>query len=360
MIKNRKSVLFLINSISDYRVATYNRIAEEFDLTMAYLEKDDTKSTCIFKKIKVNCYHIRSLKIVGYGLRKLCKNYDVVMFTPDLHNVDLCLLPFLPHKYKTISWSIGIRASYTRPYQLDRKHNFVDKVFAKVLSYCDATIVYMDCVKQFWTETEIPHKKIFVAKNTTPIYPVEFISEHKKDFIFVGTLYKKKGLDKLIESFKKVVDSNPTSQTKLQIVGGGAERDAIEQMIENLNLGDKVIMHGPIYEESMLASLFQKSIISISPTQAGLSVAKSMGYGVPFVTRRDAITGGEIYHITNDVNGIIYDNDSDLPEIMSSAINHRDRFVEMGLSAKNYYDNNATVSHMAQGVIDAIKYSLSL
>lgn len=218
----------------------------------------------------------------------------------------------------------------------------------------------MDCVKQFWAETEIPHKKIFVAKNTTPIYPIEFIPEQKKDFIFVGTLYKKKGLDKLIESFKKAVDSNPTSQIKLHIVGGGTERKTIEQMIKDSNLDDRVIMHGPIYEESMLASLFQQSLISISPTQAGLSVTKSMGYGVPFVTRRDAITGGEIYHITDGVNGIIYDNDSDLYEIMSLAMNHRYRFVEMGLAARNYYENNATVSHMAQGVIDAIKYSLGL
>lgn len=359
-MKNKKRVLFLINTISDYRVATYNKIAEEFDLTMAYLDKDDTKSKCVFKKMKINCYHFKSLNIVGRGLRKLCKDYDVVLFASDLHNIDLCLLPFLPHKYKTISWSIGIRASYTRPYQLDRKHNFVDKVFAKVLSSCDATIVYMDCVKQFWTETEIPHKKIFVAKNTTPIYPIEFIPEQKKDFIFVGTLYKKKGLDKLIESFKKAVDLNPVSQIKLHLVGGGTEKEIIERMIKDFNLNDKVIMHGPIYDESLLASLFQKSLISISPTQAGLSVAKSMGYGVPFVTRKDAITGGEIYHITNGVNGITYDNDSDLSEIMSLAMNCRDKFIEMGLAARDYYENNATVSHMAQGVIDAIKYSLNL
>ena len=84
-----------------------------------------------------------------------------------------------------------------------------------------------------------------------------------------------------------------------------------------------------------------------------------MGYGVPFVCRKDAITGGEIYHITNGVNGIHYESDFDLTNILVDAMNCPEKYVEMGRKAKDYYDNNATIQHMAQGAIDAFNYAIN-
>lgn len=84
-----------------------------------------------------------------------------------------------------------------------------------------------------------------------------------------------------------------------------------------------------------------------------------MGYGVPFVTRRDAITGGEIYHITPGVNGIMYEKDNELTAILIDAANNPQKYVEMGFKAKVYYDNHATVRHMAQGAMDAFDYALN-
>ena len=113
-----------------------------------------------------------------------------------------------------------------------------------------------------------------------------------------------------------------------------------------------------IYDEKELAQLFSASLLCFSPTQAGLSVPKSMGYGVPFVTRRDAITGGEIYHITPGQNGVVYEKDEDLLPIMLDAMTDSGKYVQMGLEAKKYYDEHATIDHMAQGVIDALHFVL--
>ena len=83
-----------------------------------------------------------------------------------------------------------------------------------------------------------------------------------------------------------------------------------------------------------------------------------MGYGVPFVTRKDAITGGELYHIANGVNGIIYDSDSELTKIMEDAFRDKEKYIKMGISAREYYFERATVKHKAKGALSAIRYVL--
>ena len=137
------------------------------------------------------------------------------------------------------------------------------------------------------------------------------------------------------------------------------ERKALEEYVALQNLSENVIFHGAIYDEKVLADQFSHALLCISPTQGGLSVPKSMGYGVPFVTRKDAITGGEIYHITPGVNGIMYDKDDDLLNILSDACQNSQKYIEMGVKAQEYYNNNATVLHMAQGAMDAIEYVLN-
>ena len=93
---------------------------------------------------------------------------------------------------------------------------------------------------------------------------------------------------------------------KLMIVGSGSEEHTLKLKVCEYGLEDQIQFLGAIYKESELAKLFTESIICISPNQAGLSVLKSMGYGVPYVTHKDAITGGEILNIKNGENGIVY------------------------------------------------------
>ena len=350
-------VLICQNELSGYNVPVYNIIAEHYDLTVAFYSKDKSNIECKFKKLVLNAKEIGPFTFINH-IRRIAEQYDVVSIIPNLRVPSYFILPFLPRKNKIVNWSIGFRASYTHPYKVERKHVFLDKLFQWCLNRCDASIFYMEKAKEFWKNTGLDMNKVFVAPNTTEVLPITINKETKKDFLFVGSLYKGKGLDILLKSYQDAVLSGGISN-QLHIIGDGEERQDLEKYVSNNKLEDKVIFHGAIYDEGKLAECFSEALLCISPTQGGLSVPKSMGYGVPFVTRKDAITGGEIYHITSGVNGIMYENDDDLTSILIEAGSKPEKYVDMGIKAKEYYDNYATIAHMAQGAMKAFEHVMN-
>ena len=358
MTNSKPKVLILQGVIASYRVPIFNIIAEQFDLTVGYYEKDQSVEHCDFKKEELPSYQLGPFTCVK-SLRCYCRQFDVVIFMDDLHALSYCLLPFGPRKYKVLSWGFGIRASYTRLYDVNRPHTFLDWVSQKVSESCDAAIFYMEKAKEFWKGTSFDLSRVFVAPNTTAVESIEINPLLKKNLLFVGTLYEKKGLRALLEAYVEA-QRKVEKVLQLHIIGDGADAVRLKEYVIENGLTENVIFHGAIYDEKELSVHFQSALLCISPHQAGLSVAKSMGYGVPFVTYKEAITGGERYHITDGVNGVLYERDSDLVDIIVKASNSSDYYVEMGKRAKFYYDNNATPKHMAQGAIDAINFVLNV
>ena len=149
MISNKPKVLLLQNEISSYNVSTYNEISKEVDLTVGYYSKDKSAEDCSFKKYLFDFKQMGPFTFVR-KLRPICRQYDVVCIMPNLHIPSYCVIPFLPHKYKVLSWSIGFRVSYTHPYVTGRKHGLLDRLYQLILSKCDANIFYMEKSKEFW------------------------------------------------------------------------------------------------------------------------------------------------------------------------------------------------------------------
>lgn len=352
-----KKLLILKEDISSYNVPIYNKIAERYDLTVGFFRKNNAKDAVFYKTIMLKYKKVGPFYIIN-NIHQICDKFDVVSFVPDFHALNICTLPFIPHKYKLINWSIGFRVSYDHPYLVDRKHNCLDWLFLSILKKCDASIFYMEKSKEFWKDSSLDMSKIFVAPNTTAVTPIEYTQSEKNNILFVGTLYKGKGLNLLLESFKKAVEITKSSK-KLVIVGEGEMREYILNYIKNNGLKNQIVLTGAIYNEKELAEEFRKALLCVSPLQAGLSVPKSMGYGVPFVTRKDAITGGEIYHICNGENGIMYNKNSDLTDILVEAMTTPTKYYEMGLNAKKYYENKASICHMVQGAINAFDFAIN-
>lgn len=350
-------VLILQARISLYNIPVYNIIAKNVELTVAYTEKNESNVKLQFNIKELSYKKVGGFILINQGFYKLCSKFDVVIFMSDLHYLSYCSLPFINRKFKVIPWTIGIRASYTRLYDVNRKKDFIDFIYGKVLNKSDAILFYMKAPIEFWGNM-INKSKVFIAHNTVDVdlNNIDKVQQ-KNSILFVGTLYKEKGIYELIDAYIGAKKRNNLGNFLfLDIIGNGEEFEKIKAIIKQNELMDSVFLHGSVFNELKLSEYFSNSILCISPAQAGLSVLKSMGYGVPYVTRENAITGGERLNIISGENGILYKSKEELITIIEDAFNNPYKYKKMGIKAKEHYDNNATIKHMAKGFIDAIDY----
>ncbi len=355
-------VLLIQEVISNYRVPVYNLIAENFDFTLLYSD-GNVPDGVQFPIIKHEALKKGPFKFFKQGFSKIIKQYDVVIFLFNPMEASI-VWEILKNKVtrhrKFIPWGIGVPASYNVKYD-DPSKKLSHFLTRKIINLSDAVVFYSDYPANKYAKLGVDKQKMFVAHNTVSIYPIDEGAANqieKNCFLFVGSLYKQKGVGVLLDAYECALASNP-NLIPLFIVGGGAEYNDLNNYIKEKHLDHKVVLTGPIYDEKVLSSYFLKARACISPNQAGLSVQKSLGYGVPFVTKEDAITGGERFDIINNETGIMYSNDSQLSDILLDINNNCSKFERMGKKGRIFYANNRTVKQMAQGVIDAINYALT-
>ena len=145
-------------------------------------------------------------------------------------------------------------------------------------------------------------------------------------------------------------------KVRLVFVGDGVEKEKIMALAKGQECCDRIEFYPGETDQEVLRSYYDRAICSVSFGQAGLSVLQSFGYGVPFVTRRDAISGGEIENIVEGFNGVLCDsNQSSLESVLTNLCADQVYSGELGRNALSYYENKASVEVMLAGFISAIE-----
>ena len=144
--------------------------------------------------------------------------------------------------------------------------------------------------------------------NSIESLPKEVAPLQEKRFISVGRLSKEKGYLDLLDLFQRISLKYP--DWRLDIVGDGAERDALEEFIEKNELGDKVTLHGFQGKEYIDQLLHKSSIyLMTSYTESfGIVLIEAMSHGLPCVAYDSAEGAREI--ITSGENGFLIKNRS--------------------------------------------------
>ena len=351
-LAHMKKVLIIQSVLPEYRVPIFNLLNKQYDVTVMVPKSPKLTTKPEFAILVAPERHIPHLGRFFVGYKNIIRQFDVCisMLAANYPQVVFSLLG--KKKTKMILWGIGVSAGYGIPYDSQPKYR---KVLRSLIHRANAALFYSDYPLSVYQSLGISKEKLFVANNTVAVEPKE--KKNSDYLLFVGSLYPAKGVDVLLKQYNEAYQINHEIEDLL-IVGDGSEREKCEKLCKDSGLGRKVTFLGSIFEEERLSELFSGAIACISPNQAGLSVLKSMGYGVPFVTSATSITGGERFNIQDKINGVIYENEEDLKMIILDIHHDRNKYIEMGKKAKAYYEKCRKPEVMVKGFVDAIEYVL--
>lgn len=351
---SKPKVVIVNEKLMDYRVPIYNLLAEKYDLTFVHSSpfKEETKIKFTTKKIR-EAKPLGPIFIHPDNINAICEGFDAAIILGEIRRVSLASLAFRNRKYPMAFWTIGVSTGHG--FDVCKRMDWLrDMIYKKA----DACIFYTDYARERAIRKGYNPHALFVANNTVEVLDIPQTTE-KDSFLFIGTLRKGKGLPILLEAYKSALLANPNLPV-LNVVGGGPEFGDAKDWIARSKLEDRVRLIGPIYDKLEKSIYFHRAYACISPSQAGLSVLESMGYGVPFVTMYNGHTGGERFNIHDGIDGILMKKESELRDILLDIASEPMKYCEMGRRARKYYWDERRPERMAGGLSDAIEYLLSL
>ncbi|WP_298789311.1 glycosyltransferase [uncultured Allomuricauda sp.] len=351
-----KKVLFVTYKLQSYRIPILDIVGRDsnIDLTVLHSSKKSDYSGGHFEEKIISFKKTGNFTSYNKEFTNLIDEFDVIVCMFYLFNLSFLKLALKRNrKIKLIFWGIGVRASYNSTFDAPTIMNNIRYFLAR---RSDAMLFYSDYARDKYIKKGLNEKKLFVMNNTVEVLNSEQNTASKDKIIFIGSLYKQKKIFELLESYREAVNGFDKKPYELHIVGGGQEFETIQDWIKANKLSQYIKLHGAVFEEEKLSKLFSTAYACISPGQAGLSVLKSFGYGVAFITHENAITGGERLNIVNGKNGLLFSDFLELPEIIMDIFKNPEDFVAMGKNAKLFYNTNRTPQIMANGFIDAVDY----
>ncbi|MDT8858152.1 glycosyltransferase family 4 protein [Paracoccaceae bacterium Fryx2] len=263
-------------------------------------------------------------------------------------------------------WLNSVRAMFSH----DRKVNWVwwglDQGRSKtalrlklMIARRSNPIVFYDNQTRSSFEPLLPaDDRLFVANNTFHVSDrVEsYLHPVKNRFINVGSLDARKQNDVTIRVLKKIRDETGES-LMYTLIGDGSEKERLLDLIDSLKMAESVELVGRIEDPEKLARYYSEALASVSFGQAGLAVLQSMAFGVPFVTKKNAISGGEKNNIAHKINGIVCSDDPEsLEAALRKLIESPDYARKLGKEAYQYYSREATVENMVENFERAITW----
>lgn len=347
-----KKVLIIYNYILHYRIPFFNELAKHFDVTVAHSGTSKLTDEDSYKEVLLNCKKIGPF-FFQRGLLKEIKtsDYDIIITLFDLRWV-MSIYLFLKMKLffdkrPNILWGAWLTKS-----ALANRIRFI------LMRMNQFNVFYTYKSKIDFVRLGLKDENCYVANNTFDVpFNIRMNCSRFKDkkyILTIGSLNKRKEINTLIDGFHAALPFI-NDDIQLVVIGDGEERSNLISHAEKLNLSDRVLFLGAINDPVTLIEYYQKAIFCTSYGQAGLFVLQAFGNGVPFLTKKSAISGGEKYNIQHSLNGYFLGEElSELTEYILFMCNDIGKARAIGNNAYLYYTEFCTIKNMTNGFLDSI------
>ena len=341
----RTRVLICYTSLLHYRIPLLKQLGRHYDLTVAHSGRSFADGDG-FQEIKLPS---RALGRFTWqpGLQQLVKKgaFHSIIFFADLSYLSIIRgLLFCPRTTRRLTWGLW-----------RTRYNAANVVRQSLARTADGNIFYCSGHAREFAELGVRKEKIWVARNTVPAAPHSNSDVERNTLLFIGTMNARKRCDLAIRAFANVLPRIP-GNIKMVFVGDGPVKAAAQSIAKQSKCNDRIEFHPGTTDATQIADYYSRAIAAFSIGQAGLSVLQSLGYGVAFITVKDAISGGEIENLADGYNSMLCEPVSDAIERVFEKVCVDHKFARtLGENARSYYTKFATIETMAEGFRGAIE-----
>ena len=332
-------IVFLQNQLLHYRVAFYEELSKDHDITIIHSGKPIVSSTHSFKEIIISCKQYGPF-FFQEGLHSTIKslNPEIIVAMFDIRWLSILFsMLLLDKKLKWIWWG------------LDRGKNQLAYLMKKIiLLRKNKVIFYNKNIKDLFKRNNFDHILFFTNNSIAVPYDQKKQRVDFKDSIInVGSLVERKENLITIKYFSYLLEESK-KELYFHLVGRGPHEKALKEYSKKLGIEKNILFHGHIDDYDLLTPLYERSFASVSYGQAGLAVPQSLGFGVPFITKNDAISGGEINNIVDTKNGFLLKQEEDLLLKLRLLLEDNELQEEMSKFCREYYIKNCSIKAMAE------------
>lgn len=193
-------------------------------------------------------------------------------------------------------------------------------------SFIDLNLLYIEDGMERLISYGVPSRKIAITLNSPDtnqlieakkksILLEEILPENPFRIIHVGRLVKWKRVDLLIEAIAKLISL--FNRIELVVIGGGPELNNLKTLAKKLNVEDRIIFVGSVYDPVLLGQYFYSSSIYVLAGMGGLSINEAMVFEKPIIC--SICDGTERTLVKEGYNGYFFDN-GDLNSLIEKII----------------------------------------
>jgi len=344
-----QNLLIIQGRLPSYRKPFFNELGKYFKVTVLHSSSPSAVPSDNFAEVTIPILRFSGIKWQIGLIKKINKiKPNIVVAGDDLRYIGFALARLVsPRAVHWAWWGVNLSNSQILTFL---KFNFIFRSQDSLIFY-DTESLAMVRAKG------IQSSRLYLANNTVYVEQKPFVNDFhaRRAFINVGSLDQRKKNDVLLKVFSRIIRVKGDGY-QLYLIGDGPEKDSLHALAFDLGILKNVVFTGKIEEPQVLSKYYRIALASISFGQAGLAVLQSMAHGVPFITSRSAITGGELTNISHDENGIICDDtEEDLLKSMIELIDSPSKAVALGKSSYEYYNEKANIKVMVEGFLTALK-----
>lgn len=252
---------------------------------------------------------------------------------------------------------------------ITRRKTILNKLFDPFVNFslsCASAIIARNTLaKTYYLQKGFTEEDIFVAPNSmNHLKERALINEalskeltelkgDDKVILYVGALVETKKPGVLLDIFNNLYKNNNAIQ--LWFVGGGPEKALLQEQVERLNLGSKVLFFGAEFTHA--GSYFRVADVVAVPGLGGLVINHAMIFGVPVVsapadgTERDLIIDEETGYLVEANDWKAYE--AALQKVLITDMKKTHKEV-----IKNHVDRNWNIDLMQQRIVEAIEFAV--